>query len=260
MGSLIVVTNCSNEKTDIILASFKTLNLLRNGTRLSKKSVPNGNSESEILLNSSLAYLAFIIDSQHAMIFGHSLILHAQELNLKPPCNEDVWAAGSAFEWHRLTQRDTLEENVSEPRFIEILKMFMNEPSNAAKERLPIDSFACFIVLHGLISIKWHLEQKATGTGNYFAKICPLIAQASRRVTQAGRLHQHPLPLETKNRSETIGKVAWNERYIRGENISTEILPRLLLRQCSLDPRCCCIESPISLSTQASSIFKSLRA
>ena len=118
-------------------------------------------------LNSSVAYLAFIIDSQHAMMFGHSLVLHAQELNLKPPCREDVWAAGSPLEWHRARARDGLEDpNGPEPRFIEILKMFMNEPANAAKERLRIDSFACFIVLHGLISVKWHLEQKALGMGS----------------------------------------------------------------------------------------------
>jgi len=142
------------------------------------------------------------------MMFGHSLVLHAQELNLKPPCNEDVWAAGSAFEWQRASQRDILDDpNVSEPRFIEILKMFMNEPSNAAKERLRIDSFACFIVLHGLISVKWHLEQKALGTGKYLQSICPLIAQALRRITRAGRLRRHPipLPLERKNQNEITG-------------------------------------------------------
>jgi len=144
---------------------------------LSKKSVPNGKSRPKLLLTlSRVAYLAFIIDSQHAMMFGHSLVLHAQELNLKPPCNEDVWAAGSAFEWHRATQRDSLDDpNAAEPRFIEILKMFMNEPSGTAKERLRIDSFACFIVLHGLISVKWHLEQKALGTGKRYADIHSLI-------------------------------------------------------------------------------------
>jgi hypothetical protein len=118
------------------------------------------------LLISRVAFLAFIVDSQHSMMFGHSLVLHAQELNLKPPCKEDVWAAGSPMEWHRAIQRQkAVEQNVEQPGFIEILKIFMNEP-HTVKEKISLDPFGSFIGLHGLISVKWHLQQKALGMGN----------------------------------------------------------------------------------------------
>jgi len=99
------------------------------------------------------------------MIFGHSLVLQAPELNLKPPCKEDLWAAGSPVEWQRVMQRYNLEDpnTPEEPGFIEILKMFMNEPATA-KDKVQLDSFGSFIVLHGLCSVKWHLQQKALGS------------------------------------------------------------------------------------------------
>jgi Fungal specific transcription factor domain len=113
-----------------------------------------------------VAFLAFIIDSQHSMMFGHSLVLHAQELNLNPPCKEDVWAAGSPMEWQRAMQRQSVvEQNADQLGFIEILKIFMNEP-HTAKEKISLDPFGSFIALHGLISVKWHLQQKALGMGN----------------------------------------------------------------------------------------------
>lgn len=100
------------------------------------------------------------------MMFGHSLVLHAQELNLKPPCKEDVWAAGSPTEWQRAMQRQKAADQLSEhPGFIDILKIFMNEP-HTAKEKISLDPFGSFISLHGLISVKWHLQQKALGMGN----------------------------------------------------------------------------------------------
>lgn len=99
------------------------------------------------------------------MIFGHPLVLHAQELNLKPPCKEDLWAAGSPVEWQRVMQRNNLDDlnSSDEPGFIEILKMFMNEPATA-KDKVQLDSFGSFIVLHGLFSVTWHLQQKALGS------------------------------------------------------------------------------------------------
>lgn len=110
------------------------------------------------------AFLAFIIDSQHSLIFGHLMVLHAQELNLTPPCKEDVWAATTATEWQRAHQRNNPNANAKQLSFIDILKMFTNDPK-AARERISLDPFGSFIALHGLISVKWHLNQKAIGMG-----------------------------------------------------------------------------------------------
>jgi Fungal specific transcription factor domain len=113
------------------------------------------------LANLSVAFLAFIIDSQHSMMFGHSLVLHAQEINLQPPCKEDIWGATTALEWQRAMQRHKGETELT---LVEILKTFTLEPSTA-KEKVSLDPFGSFIVLHGLISVKWHYQQKALGIG-----------------------------------------------------------------------------------------------
>ena len=114
------------------------------------------------LMRGRVAYLAFIIDSQHAMIFGHSLVLTAQELQLKPPCKEDLWSATSAVEWKRRSQSQKQDEQ-DELGFIETLKIFINEPQSA-KDKVPLDPFGALILLHGLISVAWHFQQKATGS------------------------------------------------------------------------------------------------
>ena len=98
------------------------------------------------------------------MIFGHSLVLHAGELNLKPPCKEDLWAASSAIDWQRAMQRQKPEDQVGEEMtFIDILKTLMQTPSTA-KDKVALDPFGSFIVLHGLTSIAWHLQQKTLGS------------------------------------------------------------------------------------------------
>ena len=96
------------------------------------------------------------------MIFGHSLVLNAQELQLKPPCKEDLWSATSPVEWQRRSQSQKQDEQ-EELGFIETLKIFINEPQSA-KEKVPLDSFGSLIILHGLISVAWHFQQKATGS------------------------------------------------------------------------------------------------
>jgi Fungal specific transcription factor domain len=116
-----------------------------------------------------VAFLAFIIDSQHAMMFGHSLVLHAQEINITLPCKEDIWSASSANEWQRAMLRNSSGElNFEDVKFIDIVKTFMNDPAQS-KDMVELDPFGSFIVLHGLISVKWHLQQKAGGssTGNF---------------------------------------------------------------------------------------------
>ena len=98
-------------------------------------------------------------------MFGHSLILHAQEINIELPCKEDIWSASSAKEWQRAMLRNSSgDPEGEEVKFIDIVKTFMNEPGSV-KESFELDPFGSFIVLHGLISVKWHLQQKANGVG-----------------------------------------------------------------------------------------------
>jgi len=96
------------------------------------------------------------------MIFGHSLVLTAQELQLKPPCKEDLWSATSPVEWQRRLQSQHKDEQ-EELGFIETLRIFINEPQSA-KEKFPLDPFGSLIILHGLISVAWHFQQRPTGS------------------------------------------------------------------------------------------------
>jgi hypothetical protein len=95
------------------------------------------------------------------MMFGHALVLSAQELNLRHPCKEDLWAAQSPVEWQRAEQR--FPEVQGEPGFLDTLKVFLNEPG-AAKDKITLDPFGSFVVLHGLISVAWHMQQKSQGS------------------------------------------------------------------------------------------------
>jgi hypothetical protein len=122
-------------------------------------SVLNGTPASG-LTDESVAYLAFIMDSQHAMMFGHALVLSPQELALKPPCKEDLWAAGSAAEWQRVRQREGDEELSAAPTFPEAIRLFVNDPLSA-KDKVNLDPFGSYIVLHGIIALIWQYQQKS---------------------------------------------------------------------------------------------------
>jgi hypothetical protein len=100
------------------------------------------------------------MDSQHAMMFGHALVLSPQELALKPPCKEDLWAAGSAAEWQRVRQREADEELSAAPTFPEAIRLFVNDPVSA-KDKVNLDPFGSYIVLHGIIALIWQYQQKS---------------------------------------------------------------------------------------------------
>jgi hypothetical protein len=134
------------------------------GKRMYQKALPPTIPKEREAKSDRAAFSAFIIDSQHSLIFGHLMVLHAQEVNLTPPCNDDEWSAPTATEWQRAHQRNKARESSKDLGFIDILRMFTNEPL-LAKDRIQLDPFGSFIALHGLISVKWHLNQKAMGMG-----------------------------------------------------------------------------------------------
>lgn len=99
------------------------------------------------------------------MMFGHSVVLHAEELNLKPPCNEDVWNAGSAGAWQRAIQCHYPQGLSTEPGFMDILRIFTDQPSQPKDMVRTLDPFMASIILHGLINVKWHQQRKAYEIG-----------------------------------------------------------------------------------------------
>ncbi|KAK5944840.1 hypothetical protein PMZ80_002041 [Knufia obscura] len=97
------------------------------------------------------AYFAFIMDAQHASVFGHVPALSVSDLRLPLPSSDAVWDANSASRWKR-------ERNKSkaDPPFLQVLRALL------ARRPLPstLSPFSRFIVLHGLFSITKHMQSR----------------------------------------------------------------------------------------------------
>lgn len=97
------------------------------------------------------AFFAFIMDAQHASIFGHTPALSVSDLRLPLPCPDRLWDATTASRWKREQARP--EEM---PEFLPTLR--------AVLARAPLPSTFCpfsrFIILHGLFSLAKHMESR----------------------------------------------------------------------------------------------------
>lgn len=97
------------------------------------------------------AFFAFVMDAQHASIFGHTPALSVSDLRLPLPCPDRLWDASTASRWKREQARP---EDVSE--FLPTLR--------AVLARAPLPSTFCafsrFIILHGLFSLAKHMEAR----------------------------------------------------------------------------------------------------
>lgn len=99
------------------------------------------------------AYFAFIMDAQHASIFGHTPALSVSDLRLPLPCPDRLWDANTASRWKREQAR---QEDM--PEFLPTLR--------AVLARMPLSSAFCafsrFIILHGIFSLTKHMEARET--------------------------------------------------------------------------------------------------
>jgi len=60
-----------------------------------------------------VAFAAFIIDSTHATLFGHSAIMSPHDLKLPLPCDEALWAATSGAEVSRVEARYVFQRHAT---------------------------------------------------------------------------------------------------------------------------------------------------
>jgi hypothetical protein len=100
-----------------------------------------------------VAFAAFVVDATHANMFGHSAVMVAHEMRLQLPCDETLWAAGSASEVASI-QQSLLQNNVTTPTFLEGLKKTL------CGESVATNSFGRTILMAGLLSVAWHLHQR----------------------------------------------------------------------------------------------------
>jgi hypothetical protein len=99
------------------------------------------------------AFAAFVIDSTHATMFGHSTVMVAHEMRLPLPCDEALWNATNSAEVGRIEA--SLQSNGVKPiSFLEGLKRTLNGLE------VRTNSFGRTILMAGLLSVSWHMNQR----------------------------------------------------------------------------------------------------
>lgn len=101
-----------------------------------------------------LAFLCFMWDTQHAVLFCQSLCMSAFELRSNLPCDQSVWEADSAESWHQLRQKQP-----TSPLFLSCLKMYLN-PSASVSIPKNLNALSRALLLHGLMSIAWDMQRR----------------------------------------------------------------------------------------------------
>ncbi len=100
-----------------------------------------------------VAFAAFIIDSIHATMFGHSATMVAHEMKLQLPCDETLWSATSSAEVGRI--ETNLQANGIKPM------TFFDGLKNTLKGRpVRTNSFGRTAIMAGLLSVSWHMNQR----------------------------------------------------------------------------------------------------
>ncbi|KAJ5263861.1 hypothetical protein N7478_011466 [Penicillium angulare] len=140
-----------------------TLTLMRRGSSLIGRSsfdTPEAKEEDESWSHwikaeatRRVAFAAFVLDSTHATMFGHSAKMVAHELRLPLPCDEALWAATSAAEVARV-QSSLQSHGVRPVMFLDGLKQTLNG------QPVRTNTFGRTILIAGLLSVSWHLNQR----------------------------------------------------------------------------------------------------
>ncbi|KAH7357364.1 fungal-specific transcription factor domain-containing protein [Pyrenochaeta sp. MPI-SDFR-AT-0127] len=100
-----------------------------------------------------LAFLCFMWDTQHAVLFCQSLCMSAFELRSNLPCDQPLWEADSAETWHHLRQKQP-----TAPLFLSCLKVYLHP--NAASVPKNLNALSRSLLLHGLMSVAWDMQRR----------------------------------------------------------------------------------------------------
>jgi hypothetical protein len=99
------------------------------------------------------AFAAFVLDSIHATMFGHSAIMVAHEMRLPLPCDEALWSATSSSEVGRV-EASLHNNGIKQMSFLDGLKKTLNG------QTVRTNSFGRTILMAGLLSVSWHMNQR----------------------------------------------------------------------------------------------------
>lgn len=99
------------------------------------------------------AFAAFVIDSIHATMFGHSTVMVAHEMRLPLPCDDKLWKATSGAEVGRI-EANLMSAGNKPISFLEGLKRTLSG------QEVQTNSFGRTILMAGLLSVSWHMNQR----------------------------------------------------------------------------------------------------
>lgn len=99
------------------------------------------------------AFAAFLVDSIHATMFGHSTVMVAHEMRLPLPCDDSLWKATSGAEIGRI-EANLMSNGIKPISFLEGLKRTLGG------QQVQTNSFGRQILMAGLLSVSWHMNQR----------------------------------------------------------------------------------------------------
>ncbi|KAI1813397.1 fungal-specific transcription factor domain-containing protein [Poronia punctata] len=100
-----------------------------------------------------VAFTAFLIDSTHATMFGHSTVMVAHEMRIPLPCDDQLWKATNGAEVSRL-ESNLLSNGIKPIAFLEGLKRTLGG------QEVHTNPFGRQILMAGLLSVSWHMNQR----------------------------------------------------------------------------------------------------
>lgn len=100
-----------------------------------------------------VACAAFMIDSIHATMFGHSAVMAAHEMRLPLPCDDALWTATSSAELGRI-ESNLAAQGIKSISFLEGLKRTLN------KKEVQTSPFGRATLMAGLLNVTYHLNQR----------------------------------------------------------------------------------------------------
>jgi hypothetical protein len=98
-----------------------------------------------------VAYFAFVMDAQHASIFGHTPTLSVSDLRIPLPSSEEAWESSNASKWRRC-----LANQQTPMYFLPTLRLLLSGRPLPAT----CSPFSRFVLLHGLFSVMKHMQTR----------------------------------------------------------------------------------------------------
>lgn len=121
----------------------------KNGSHATQSELWRKWIEAESMKRTTL--MAFYLDIVNATVYGHMFVLHAHQIKLSLPCDDNLW------EYENAEKNGFITPSKS-PNFLTALKRILN------REKVVTTSFGKKVLLAGLLSIMFQVQQERLGS------------------------------------------------------------------------------------------------